>query len=107
MDEIDVKEIEEAFYDVHERLCCGETVLSIPRRQAVDVVDVHIELVGRPDPVEIAAKEAAGSQENVTDIPGNDEGAEEQPGRDQGTRTVDCLLCCRHLEEGAVEYGKR
>lgn len=102
MNEIDVEEVEEALGYVHERLCCGEAIFGIPRREAVDVVDVHVKLVRRPDPVQVTPKHTAWSQKNVADIPGNDKGAEEQPSRDEQTRTVDCQLCGGHLGDERI-----
>ena len=79
MNEIDIEEVENALSNVHERLSCGEAVLAIPRRQTVDVVDVHVQRIRGPDPVQVPTEHAAWSQENVANVPSHDKTAKEQP----------------------------
>lgn len=110
MHEINVEEVEDAFDDVHERLGCGESILGVPGGQSVDVVDVHVERVRRPEPVQIAAEEAAWAHEDVADVPGDDETAQEEPCRDERARTVrrgsDSRLGGSHLDCDRMPRGR-
>lgn len=110
MHEINVEEVEDAFEDVHERLGCGESILGVPGGQSVDVIDVHVERVRRPEPVQIAAEEAAWAHEDVADVPSDDETAQEEPCRDERARTVrrgsDSRLGGSHLDCDRMPRGR-
>lgn len=98
VNEVDVEEIDDALADVHERLSGRESVFAVPRGQAVDVVDIHVERVGRPEPMQVTAEHASRTQQDVADIPGNDKGAEEEPGGHERARAVHYRCgCCCHL----------
>lgn len=70
----DIPQIHERLDGVEQALGAGEAVAGVKGLPAVDVVDLAVELVGRPDgPVEGAAGHGERPQEDVAGVP-DDEG---------------------------------
>ena len=59
MREVEVGEVENRLGDVHHALRLWETISRVPCRPAVDVVNVDVLGVGRPDEVQVSAGHGA------------------------------------------------